>query len=176
MCNCLWSNFAPFKYIVHSYFRESVKIMWLFLSSLCALLCIALCLYDHQITYYEYNITSTWLEHGAYTSKRYNTSILVQIRQYSYMGTCLMWIWASAYTYKRTRMINWSLNHILYKYEYNQYIIGASSVCTRTYGFVIDSLQRTAKLVFCNRYLRGKETDIDEWWLWFWWMIKWNAG
>ena len=24
------------------------------------------------------------------------------------------------------------------------------------------SLQRTAKLVFCNRYLRGKETDIDD--------------
>ena len=24
------------------------------------------------------------------------------------------------------------------------------------------SLQRTAKLVFCNSYLRGKETDIDD--------------
>ena len=37
-----------------------------------------------------------------------------------------------------------------------------------TFGYVQSkirnrlSLQRTAKLVFCNRYLRGKETDIDD--------------
>ena len=154
------SLFAPFKYsyIVQSSFRESVKIMWLFLSSLCALLCIL------------HSIMLIW-----------SSNHILRVHDWS-MERIRLWLWRKIHG----NMLNVNLCFSLYleTYSYDQLIIKSyitststslEQRATRKYGFVIDSLF-SGQQSWCFVTVICVEKKRILMMIVFWWMIKWNAG